>query len=244
MEDREAEWETSDRSMRIAGLIVILLGIIVVGFVALAATLDSPKTVTTKDTVPVTIPLSPLPTIPEVVTPATTETVALRVDPPTTLPPTAADICNSLVYDFEEMLNPMICLYAVLVEQGVSQAEIDYADSWFFDVIAKESGGCPFLIGGDRDLPVLCIPLHHGHESDTGFGQATYSYYGPTGKLCTVYGVCSRAQILESPYTSMLYSVVDVAILDGRYGYCDYKGAPRYHNCNLVTKDWRLHATA
>lgn len=216
--------------------LVLVIGSIDIENHSSVARMETPTTVT--------IALGPLPTISEVIVPATTETVAVRVDPPTTLPPTAADICNGLTYDFEEMLNPMICWHAVATEQGVSASDIAEADAWIFDVIVKESGGCPFLIGGDRDLPVLCIPRHRGTGSDAGFGQATYSYWGPTGKLCTVYGICSKKQILESPYTSMLNSVVRVAILDGRYGYCDYVGAPKYHACGLVSKNWRLRATA
>lgn len=168
---------------------------------------------------------------------------AVRIDPPETTaslpaPPSAADICNGLTYDFEELENPLICFRAVAAEQGI--VHIEAAVPWITDVIGKESGGCPFIIGGDRDIPVGCVPRIHGNGSDTGFGQATHSYWGRGGKLCTVYGVCAAWQILQSPYHSMLYSVVYVAMLDGRYGYCDYEGAPNYHNCGLVSKDWRL----
>jgi hypothetical protein len=185
----------------------------------------APPPVPTTTTVPITAP-------------AVAHLTAVRVDPPEPPPPTAAEVCNTLVYDFEEMYGPMICFRAVAAEQGI--VHIAEAEPWIFDVIVKESGGCPFIRGGDRDIPVGCTPKHRGSGSDVGFGQATYSYYGPGGKLCTVYGICSSWQILASPYDSMLNSVVRVAILDGRYGYCDYEGAPRYHACSLVHRDWRL----
>lgn len=160
---------------------------------------------------------------------------------PTVAPaPTAEQICNSLEYDFEEMVNPMICFRAVAAEQGISWDNIVAAEPWIYDVIVKESGGCPLLVGGDTDIPVGCTPRIRGSGSDVGWGQATDSYWGRNGKLCTVYGVCHPWQILESPYHSMLNSVVRVAMLDGRYGYCDYVGAPIYHNCGLVSRAWRL----
>lgn len=216
---------------------------------------DTKEVIRTKDPVPttVTIALGPMPTVDVITTEPVVATVgAIRIDPPEPPPPSAAEICNGLTYDYEEMLNPMICLHAVEVEQGVSQTDIDTADSWFYNLIDAESGGCPFVRGGDRDIPVGCIVLKPGHSDDVGFGQATHSYYGPGGKLCVNLGICNSAQILQDPYHSMLYSVIWPSIFDGAYGWCYYTDPktgkhPTWHNCSLVPwpgEDWRLHATA
>lgn len=197
----------------------------------------------TKEEVPVFLELNPIETITTLG--ADAHMTAFRVDPPEPTPPTAAEICNGLTYDYEEMGNPMICFRVVAAEQGVTPDRVGLAEKWIFNLIAGESGGCPLLIGGDNDIPVGCVPRVKGHGTDTGFGQATDSYWGRRGKLCTIVGVCAPWQILQSPYHSMLYSVVLPSMWDGRYAWCDYIDPktgkkPTWHNCSLVSYDWRL----
>lgn len=159
-----------------------------------------------------------------------------------TIPPPprpASDICNSLTYRSYDSRPSGICFRAVTAERGWSRARIDswfpFIVSEFSGVIQGESAHCwnvrrGEIIEGGR----VCNEANktrHTNAEDVGFGQATSSLWGSRGVLCVKHGVCSPGQILASPYTSMLYSIVLVVEELGSQPWCYDSRARSYHQC-------------
>lgn len=195
------------------------------------------------DSVPGTIHVQPdLP----IAQPAAATAVAVRLTTTSTAPVeqaaafNAADYVNGLTYGWHNMAAPMEAFRVVAISRGWTQTAIDRWTPFTFDLIAKESGGCPNTKGGDLFVEGTCDQYtRHGHAEDSGFGQATYSLFGPTGVTCKALGVCSQAQVIADPWTSMLASVVLPLELLGRYPWCDYAGAGDWHNCSLIGRNER-----
>lgn len=103
------------------------------------------------------------------------------------------------------------------------------------DVMFGESAYCWNRRNGDVvESYSYCKILRTTQREDVGFGQVTRSYYGSNAKLCQLYGICSAAQILASPFDSMLWSIVRPIELDGSRPWCYNAYARGYHDCWLA----------
>lgn len=175
--------------------------------------------------------------------PAAAGVEAVRVDPPATIgtvvPFDAVAYVNGLDYGWKDIAPAMEAYRVVALSRGWSPSTIEVWAPFVADVIDKESGGCPNVQGGDVFQVGSCTELVvDGHAEDSGFGQVTTALYGRTGVLCEMEGLCSQAQIIGSPWVSMLALVATLEYL-GRYPWCDYQGAPAYHDCGLIPKGAR-----
>lgn len=107
-------------------------------------------------------------------------------------------------------------------------------DFLVFDVIAKESMGCfsvrraPVMTGGWGDSCVDSLVRNRGTE-DAGYGQVTRSGWGPRGVVCRTTGLCSAEQIVESPWNSMVATVVFFEN-NGKQPWCYNERARRFHH--------------
>lgn len=160
----------------------------------------------------------------------------------TTLPPpSAAEVCNSM--DYYAYANgadqpAALCYRAVAAEQGWDVAKIaawqPFLITEFSGVIQGESSSCWNLRGGDRIAAgenCLNVRRTSSPGDDTGWGQATRSLWGSNAFLCKTFGVCSWQQIIESPYSSMLNSVIRVVDYNGSQPWCFAGWARDYHQC-------------
>jgi hypothetical protein len=95
-----------------------------------------------------------------------------------------------------------------------------------------ESAFCWNRRRGDVVAPYsACVITRQGTHEDVGFGQVTTSWYGQGAILCQEYGVCHSAQIIASPYASMLYSIVIPIEEAGSRSWCYSAAARSYHDC-------------
>jgi hypothetical protein len=165
---------------------------------------------------------------------------ATRLDPPTSdqrIDP--AHYVNSLRYGWGDMAPAMEAFRIVALNRGWTTAAADLWSPFVYDVIVKESAGCPHARGGDIYASGSCTDLLvQGQRPDSGFGQVTPVLYGPSGIVCQQAGLCSQRQIIDTAWNSMVALVVTLETL-GRFPWCDYEGATRLHNCDLIPRDAR-----
>jgi hypothetical protein len=146
---------------------------------------------------------------------------------------------NSLDYGWGDMAPAMEAFRVVALARSWTTAAVDLWTPFVFDVIAKESSGCPNTRGGDVFAVGSCTELLvHGRRPDSGFGQVTPVLYGPGGLVCQQAGLCSQSQIIETAWSSMVALVVTLEAL-GRFPWCDYDGAGLLHRCDLIPRDAR-----
>lgn len=159
--------------------------------------------------------------------------------------PIALWTVNTQPYFFGD-LGPVTIAYDALAKH--LDWDITYAadgqlmiDAWrefvVTDLIAKESGGCPAVRGGTlyNAIGDPCdSPSVWGRRSDTGFGQVTpVLYRGNNTVICKNTGLCSWQQIIETPWNSMLATMITVQEL-GSGPWCYNAFARSYHNCSLA----------
>ncbi|MBI5087637.1 MAG: hypothetical protein HZB15_01865 [Actinobacteria bacterium] len=154
-----------------------------------------------------------------------------RVDP--------AHYVNSLRYGWGDMAPAMEAFRVVASSRAWTAAAIDLWSPFVYDVIVKESAGCPNARGGDIYASGSCSDLLvQGQRPDSGFGQVTPVLYGPGGIVCQLEGLCSQRQIIDSAWNSMVALVSTLEQL-GRFPWCDYQGATNLHLCDLIPRDAR-----
>jgi hypothetical protein len=156
----------------------------------------------------------------------------------TTLPPPAADLCNSMTYTAYDEMPVAACYRAVTAERGWHQSTIAAWEPFlitnFTGVTQGESSQCWNMRGGDRITsgePCTDVRRTSSPGSDTGFGQATRVLWGDAGILCTKHAYCGWQSILASPYDSMLASVVLLVEDLGSDPWCFAAWARAYHEC-------------
>lgn len=113
-------------------------------------------------------------------------------------------------------------------------------DAWWpfvYDVMKGESAFCPNRLRGDTMIPYsMCVhevdkngrPKQGPHE-DAGFGQATSAWHGRNGLTCKLVGLCGKHAIIESPWNSMLGSVIVPMEQAGSQPWCWDARARRIH---------------
>ncbi|MGD9999900.1 MAG: hypothetical protein AB7L17_20785 [Ilumatobacteraceae bacterium] len=176
----------------------------------------------------------------EVADAGTASAHATRLNPPTTAERVdPAQYVNSLPYRWGDMAPAMEAFRVVALSRSWTAEAVEVWTPFVFDVIVKESAGCPNARGGDIFASGSCTDkLVHGSRPDSGFGQVTPVLYGPGGIVCQQAGLCSQHQIIETAWNSMVALVVTLEEL-GRFPWCDYEGASRLHLCDLVARSAR-----
>lgn len=156
--------------------------------------------------------------------------------------PTPCDISktriNGLIYSYNDPAPAMEAFKAVAICRGWTDQEIS---SWLIaakDIMAGESGFCPNLLRGAQiQQSNGCVLETQGKYGDAGFAQLIgihYRYTKPgTGWLCGQEGLCSKWDIIATPWNSM---TAFQALIErsGTAGWCFSSWARRYHRvtCN------------
>lgn len=210
----------------------------------------APSAAPATSTVPATVAIGVLPPEFDTITtePTTASSPAGRVSPPSSVEiagPSPFDpvaYVNGLSYGWTWVDPAMEAFRVVALTRGWDPVTIELWSPFAADVIAKEGVGCPNAVGGDVFEVGTCDPARRtviGHGSDSGFGQVTPALYGRTGLLCVHEGICSQAQVIGSPFVSMV-ALVATFELAGRFPWCDYEGVPQgWHDCTLIPRDAR-----
>ena len=112
----------------------------------------------------------------------------------------------------------------------------DEIEAWVpfavYDLVAKESGGCWNLRGGQVPKGTDCLAHTNPRRvgSDSGFGQLVSVWYrGAKAPACRDVGLCSQDDIVASPYSSII-AVVYAIHHDGAHPWCYDKRSCRYHS--------------
>ena len=171
--------------------------------------------------------------------PATSGQTADRGQPvqvtPTEPPPSPIALVNSLPYQHYNDIPALNAFRIVAASRGWTPGRIASWQPFVRDVMLGESAFCWNRRRGDIVASYSrCVITRQGRHEDVGFGQVTSSWYGPTAILCLKYGVCHSSQILASPWTSMLYSIVIPIEEAGSQSWCFNSRARAYHDCWLA----------
>lgn len=141
-------------------------------------------------------------------------------------PPTAAEVCNNLIYVAYDPYPVVGCYQAVAREQGWSEEKIaawqPFLITEMSGVTQKESVQCWNLRHNDyvyAGQPCTSVTRRNNAGSDTGWGQVTSIWYrGSDTYLCKNWGICSQWQIIQDPYHSMRFSIIEPVDMPGPYG--------------------------
>jgi len=101
------------------------------------------------------------------------------------------------------------------------------------NIMMGESGFCPNVLrGAVMANPNGCVVKRQGRYEDAGFGQLIRIHYKVTrpgtGWLCLQEGLCSKWEIIASPYNSMT-ALVALIERSGTQPWCFNSWARRYH---------------
>ena len=154
----------------------------------------------------------------------------------TLTPPTACDLektrINTMVYHWGVSEPAMNTFRSVARCRGWTQPEID---SWLTaaeDIMRGESGFCWNVLGGARGAGAGCVIARQGRKEDAGFGQLIRIHYQigrpGTGWLCVQEGLCSKWDVIATPWNSMT-ALVALIERSGTAGWCFSASARRHH---------------
>lgn len=145
---------------------------------------------------------------------------------------------NRRVYSWGVAEPAMATFRTVAAYRGWTPQEIRSWETAIYDIMKGESGFCPNMLGGARLASTQgCVIARQGRRSDAGFGQLIsihYRYTRPgTGWLCKQEGLCSKWQIIGSPWNSMT-ALLALIERSGTQGWCYNASARRHHRvtCN------------
>lgn len=136
---------------------------------------------------------------------------------------------NTQTYNHDDHAPVRIAYEAVARHRGWSDADIAAWDNFLVnDVIAKESGSCPNVLGGATfaNGGVGCELARQGRRGDAGFGQLIGIHY--KGWLCVQEGLCSKWEVIETPWASMT-ALLALVERSGKAGWCYSNWARSYH---------------
>lgn len=157
-------------------------------------------------------------------------------------PPTACDVekgrINALTYTYT-VSGPAMEAYAAVARcRGWSQAQIDSWRIALSDIMRFESGYCYNVLGGARMASGSgCGISRQGSRGDAGFGQLISLHYrhtsAGTGWLCSQEGLCSKWDIVATPWNSMS-ALLALVERSSTQGWCYSSSARRLHRttCN------------
>jgi hypothetical protein len=161
------------------------------------------------------------------------------------IPPADEWVVNVQPYFYGDLSAADTAYTLVATHMDWHPEDIEYLRPYIVgDIIAKESGGCPYVRGGTlyNAIGDSCDePVRWGRRNDTGFGQVTAVLYrGKDSVVCKHAGLCSWQQILETPWTSMVATLTTFQHL-GKGPWCYDKRARNYHSltCKGVPSSYR-----
>lgn len=140
---------------------------------------------------------------------------------------------NKRVYSWGVAEPAMATFRTVAAYRGWTPQEIRSWEIAIYDIMEGESGFCPNILGGARLASTQgCVIARQGRRSDAGFGQVIsihYRYTRPgTGWLCKQEGLCSKWQIVGSPWNSMT-ALLALIERSGTQGWCYNASARKHH---------------
>ena len=235
------EWCRRNRlELQAAGIIAALfaVGVILVDGPMIPAAAWDNDTTPYVSVATAAVPESPIPHGVEAGT-ATSPPVRLEsVQATPTLPPplTPQQVVNALPYAVSQPGPAMEAYRIVAAHLGWSAATIEAWAPFAEDVMYGESQFCWNRIGGDAMVypPDGCRKSREGHSSDAGFGQVTpIAGYRSDLWMCQEYGMCSKWDIVQDPWHSMLAMVL-LMEREGRQPWCYDDFARKYHDCTLA----------
>lgn len=176
---------------------------------------------------------TPAPTVP------IPETIPAEAPLPTvsTLPPYEDVVAwvNNLPYQHGDPGPAELAFRGVAAIQGWTPAEIEAWVPFARDVFIKEAQSCWNGYRGAVWTGNGCELQKQGRYEDAGFGQVIGLHYLPGNPLCEATGICSKAEIVESPFNSMLALVWLMRQYGNRpWCYIEADGTPTVHSCWLA----------
>ena len=147
---------------------------------------------------------------------------------------------NSLVYNWGDPKPAMEAFRLVALNRGWTPAQIKSWEIAIANIMMGESGFCPNVLrGAVMGNPQGCVLKRQGKHSDAGFGQLIGINYKlskknpAAGFLCREENLCSKWDIIASPYNSML-ALVALVERSGTFPWCYNSFARKYHRiaCN------------
>lgn len=137
-------------------------------------------------------------------------------DPPAS-PPSPVEFVNSLPYQFRDIDTAIEAFQHVTAARGWTLQSIAAWQPFVRAVIARESGGCPNVLRGAVPTGDGCQLARQGRFTDSGFGQVLMSVNGRW--LCASEGLCSKWDVVASPWNSMTALVAVIERTSGG-AYC------------------------
>lgn len=151
-------------------------------------------------------------------------------------PPTPAETVNVLPYELY-VAAPALQAYRIVATERGWPAELVAAWEPFVDnVMYGESGYCWNRLRGDVMVypPDGCRQIRQGPHTDAGFGQVTpIAGYRPDLWMCQEHDICSKWDVIQDPWHSMLALVLLVE-REGSQPWCYNSFARSYHDCTLA----------
>lgn len=142
---------------------------------------------------------------------------------------------NNIVYNWGDPKPAMEAFRLVALNRGWTEKQIKSWEIAIANIMMGESGFCPNVLrGAVMANPKGCVLKRQGRHSDAGFGQLIGIHYKlstrnpAAGFLCREEGMCSKWQIIASPYNSML-ALVALIERSGTGPWCYNNFARRYH---------------
>lgn len=149
--------------------------------------------------------------------------------------PTPQEIVNSLTYIAHDPKPAMKAFEINATYRGWTSKEITLWKIAIQDIMKGESSFCPNVLGGAvLAQKVNCVIKKQGTHSDSGFGQLIYIHYKVSSKnpargwLCKQEKLCSKEQIIATPWTSMT-ALVALIERSGISPWCYDARARRHH---------------
>lgn len=200
----------------------------IIGAVPLASSFaeDTTSTTTTTTTAPTTTTVAVSPT---------TTTVVVKPKPLTEAQVRYLSILhvNGLTYNYGDSKPALEAFRIVAKNRGWTPAQIKSWEPAITNIMMGESGFCPNVLrGAIIKNPKGCVLKKQGKHQDAGFGQLiriNYKHTRPgTGWLCAQEHLCSKWEIIASPYNSMT-ALVALIERSGTHPWCYSSWARRYH---------------
>lgn len=147
---------------------------------------------------------------------------------------------NSLQYNWGDPKPAMEAFRLTALNEDWTPEQIKSWEIAIANIMMGESGFCPNVLrGAVMGNPQGCVLKRQGKHSDAGFGQLISIHYKLNSKnpaagfLCREENLCSKWQIVASPYNSML-ALVKLIERSGTRPWCYNSFARKYHRiaCN------------
>jgi hypothetical protein len=227
-------FNTSAKKALAFSVVSILAIVLIFSVKSVAAPIDNVATPTTIAIPVTTVTQSTLPTV--VTVPATRATVP-KLTPKQVRYLTVLHV-NKLTYSYGNPKPAMQAFKLVAAQRGWTPKEIKSWEIAIANIMMGESGFCPNLLrGAIIKNPTGCVLAKQGKHSDSGFGQLISIHYRHTtpgtGWLCAQEKLCSKWEIIASPWNSMT-SLLALIERSGVSGWCYNARARSIHRiaCN------------